>query len=297
MKKNPSFHSRNRHQGRYEFDCLLASSPELEAFILLNPSGERTIDFANPDAVKALNRALLKDQYKISDWDIPPGFLCPPVPGRADYIHAACDLLVELTGETARGSEVRVIDIGVGANCIYPFIGHFEYGWSFVGVDIDREALASCRRILKANPHTKKAIELRLQESPSQLFSGVVKKSEKFHLSISNPPFYASMKEAQEKSNRKWRNLGRKSVSNFGGRSSELCTDGGERGFIIRMIQESVLFAHQIRCFTVLVSNRDSLEGVYRALKVARVADFKTVEMAQGQKVSRIVAWTFGIQD
>jgi 23S rRNA (adenine1618-N6)-methyltransferase len=40
---------------------------------------------------------------------------------------------------------VRVLDIGVGANCVYPLIGHAEYGWRFLGVDIDEAALANAQ--------------------------------------------------------------------------------------------------------------------------------------------------------
>ena len=102
-------HSRNKHVGRYDFEALTKSVPDLAAFVTLNPLKERTIDFANPAAVKALNRGLLKTFYGVSHWDIPPGYLCPPVPGRADYIHYAADLLSSLNeGTIPRGDCVRV---------------------------------------------------------------------------------------------------------------------------------------------------------------------------------------------
>ncbi len=36
-----------------------------------------------------------------------------------------------------------------------------------------------------------------------------------------------------------------------------------------------------------------TLPAIYHALKVAGAAEVRTVEMAQGQKISRFVAWTF----
>ena len=176
---------------------------------MLNPKGEPTIDFADPAAVKALNFALLKHFYGISKWDIPPGYLCPPIPGRADYLHVLADLLGSSHGgKIPRGDLVRVLDIGVGANCIYPIIGRAEYGWSFVGSEIDATALESAKKIVRENACLADAVELRLQGNRTRIFEGVVREGDFFDLSLCNPPFHASLAEAQEGSARKWRQLG-----------------------------------------------------------------------------------------
>lgn len=139
-------HPRNKHSGRYDFEKLTKASPELARFVSLSPRGESTIDFSDPEAVKALNSALLKHFYGVTKWDIPAGYLCPPIPGRADYMHSIADLLASRNGGVIpRGPSVRVLDIGVGANCIYPIIGHYEYGWEFVGSDVDPVAIASAK--------------------------------------------------------------------------------------------------------------------------------------------------------
>lgn len=167
-------HPRNRHSGRYDFPKLIAACPELGEYVILNPYGKQSIDFANPDAVRVFNRALLRQFYGIQHWDIPAGYLCPPVPGRADYLHGLADLLAaDNAGVIPRGAAVRVLDIGTGANCIYPLIGHREYGWRFTGSDIDATALASARTIVAAN-RLDKAIELRRQDTSTQLFKGIL---------------------------------------------------------------------------------------------------------------------------
>ena len=84
MTNTASFHPRNRHQGRYDFDQLLAAYPALQAFVRPNAYADASIDFADPLAVRALNAALLAQQYGIRDWHIPPQYLCPPIPSRAD---------------------------------------------------------------------------------------------------------------------------------------------------------------------------------------------------------------------
>ena len=291
-------HPRNPHRGRYDFRQLIACSPELAAFVATNEYGDESIAFADPAAVKALNRALLKLTYGITGWDIPAQYLCPPIPGRADYLHYLADLLAAGNGGIIpRGKSVRVLDIGVGANCIYPLIGHREYGWQFVGTDIDPAALDNAQRILDANSGLSDAIELRLQASRSAVFTGVVRANEVFDLTLCNPPFHASQAEANAGTQRKWKNLGkdaaRQPLLNFGGQGAELWCEGGEEAFVCRMIEESAQLRGSCLWFTTLISKSASLPGVYRALKRAGVLDSRTIEMAQGQKKSRIVAWTF----
>lgn len=294
VEKN-GLHPRNPHRSRYDFGRLVACCPELARFVATNAYGNETIDFADPAAVKALNRALLKLEYGISDWDISPQYLCPPIPGRADYVHYLADLLAD-GGDIPRGPLVRVLDVGVGANCIYPLIGLRSYGWRFVGSDIDPAALANAQRIVDANG-LDDGIELRLQPSRSVIFAGMLKPDELFDLTMCNPPFHASSDDAKAGTQRKWRNLGKQSgrqpVLNFGGQGAELYCEGGEEAFIGRMVAESAM--HPMGClwYTSLVSKSASLPGVYRALKQAGVRESRTIDMAQGQKKSRIVAWTF----
>jgi 23S rRNA (adenine1618-N6)-methyltransferase len=158
------FHPRNRHQGRYDFAELLAAYPALQAFVRANAYADASVDFADPQAVRALNAALLARQYDIHDWHIPPQYLCPPIPSRADYVHHLADLLAaDNKGSIPRGDSIRLLDIGTGANCIYPLIAQREYGWQVVGCDIDAGALANAQAILDANGITAAQIELRLQ--------------------------------------------------------------------------------------------------------------------------------------
>lgn len=304
--EKPGLHPRNRHRGRYDFAQLVAACPALARFVVPNAHGDRSIDFANPQAVRALNRALLQQVYGIAGWEIPPAYLCPPIPGRADYVHLIADLLAGDNGGASedfipRGAALRGLDVGVGANGVYPLIGQHEYGWSFVGSDIDPQALAALQRILDANAGLGQFIELRLQRSPENIFNGVVQGGEVFDFTLCNPPFHASLAEAQEGSARKWQNLGKANAGktgatprrNFGGQGAELWCAGGEAAFVRRMIAESVALAKSCLWFTTLVSKAATLPAVQVALRQAGVREWKTLDMAQGQKKSRAVAWTF----
>lgn len=92
-KTKSELHPRNPHRERYDLQTLAASYPALALYVRPNRFGDESIDFADPEAVKVLNAALLRHYYGIGNWDIPPGYLCPPIPGRADYIHHIADLL------------------------------------------------------------------------------------------------------------------------------------------------------------------------------------------------------------
>lgn len=245
-----------------------------------------------------LNRGLLKHFYGINYWDIPAGYLCPPIPGRADYIHYLADLLAQGNDDNIPvGGNIRVLDIGVGANCVYPIIGNSVYGWQFVGADIDPIAIKSANKIVSLNSKVKSNIECRLQPNAGDIFKGIVKPGEVFDLTICNPPFHASARDALAETDKKWKKLGivgqKKSTLNFGGQKNELWCPGGEAAFINRIIEQSALIAEQCFWFSTLVSKKNTLAGVYKALEKARVLNVKTINMKQGQKASRMVAWTF----
>ncbi|BBF84604.1 ribosomal RNA large subunit methyltransferase F [Aquitalea magnusonii] len=295
-------HPRNRHQGQYDFAALIAACPALKPHVKANAHGQPSIDFASPQAVKLLNRALLAQWYGIQGWDIPAGYLCPPIPGRADYIHSIADLLAgSQQGRLPQGPAIRLLDIGTGANLVYPLLAHAEYGWNCVGADIDRPALANAQAILQANPALASQVELRHQTRADAMFGGIIRPGERFDVTVCNPPFHASRADAAAGSLRKWRQLGkqddkrgaRNPLLNFGGQQQELCYPGGERAFVAAMIAESTRFARQCCWFTSLLSSADNLPALQHALRAAGARQSRVVAMAQGQKRSRLLAWSF----
>jgi len=297
-KEKFNLHPRNKHRERYNFKELIDCCPELAPFVGLNKYNDESIDFSNAEAVMMLNKALLKQYYEIDHWNIPSGYLCPPIPGRADYIHHIADLLASSNrGIIPTGDQIKCLDIGVGANCIYPIIGFREYGWSFVGSDVEPVALQSASEIIEANAYLKGNIELRLQPNSKDIFRGIINDDENFDLTICNPPFHASFEEAQSGTLRKLSNLNRKRIMkptlNFGGRNKELWCEGGEEKFVQEMISQSKQFSGSCFWFSTLISKQTHLKSSYAALKIAEAIEIKTIPMSQGNKTSRIVAWTY----
>ncbi len=301
-KKHPAvksrLHPRNLHRERYDFAALIKSYPDLKNFVSENKYGDDSVDFFDPRAVKALNKALLLHFYGLDYWDIPKDFLCPPIPGRADYLHYVADLLSSSNfGRIPKGAAIKGLDIGVGANCVYPIIGHQSYGWSFVGSDVDPVAVASALNIVESNKSLFEHIHIQLQEDSSQILETILHPEHPVDFTMCNPPFHASLEASQEGTLRKLSNLKNKKITkselNFGGHGGELWTKGGEKKFILDMIQESTLFAKSCCWFTTLVSKQSHLKHFYSALDKTGVRTYKTIAMGQGNKVSRILAWTF----
>ena len=284
-------HQRNKHKGKYDFPELTRIHLELKPFVTPNKFGNDSIDFSNQEAVKALNQALIKSYYQIDSWDIPEDYLIPPIPGRGDYIHHLADLLGE-----PMGSETKILDIGTGSSLIYPIIGNRDYGWSFIASEIDPTSIENAQTIIDENKKLKH-IDLRFQKNSRDIFLGVLKSNEYVDACICNPPFHASVEEAQKGTLRKVRNLNKgkklKKVDlNFGGVSNELITDGGEKQFIFNMIKQSKRFAKNVGWFTTLVSKESIVPAVLSSLR-ANGAKTKIIEMEHGNKKSRIVCWKF----
>jgi 23S rRNA (adenine1618-N6)-methyltransferase len=291
-------HPRNRHRDRYDFCALTSVHSDLAGFVTPNRYGDDSIDFADPKAVRCLNTAILKQYYDITSWDLPEGYLCPPIPGRADYIHHIGTLLSQLNyGKIPTGAAINCLDIGVGASCIYPIIGIKEYDWRYIGTEIDEVAIKAAQHVVDANDILKDKVTLRHNADPKNIFNNIIQDDEFFDLTICNPPFHASLAEAQEGSNRKITNLKldkkeKTPTLNFGGQQTELWCEGGEEMFIQSMVQQSKAYKKQVLWFSTLVSKQSNVRKAEAMIHRVDAA-IKVIPMGQGNKSSRIIAWTF----
>ncbi len=296
---NKSLHRLNTHKNGYDFPSLIKSCSQLSPYVHKNLHENYSIDFANPLAVKALNTALLQHDYGVKGWDIPEGALCPPIPGRVDYIHYVADLLGL---NESRSSATRLLDIGTGANGIYPLLACKVYGWQCVGSDINAQSLDNVSAIIEHNPDLKDQFILRHQVDKHHFFEGIIQPGEFFDVTVCNPPFHASEEDALKGSQRKINNLARNrgessdmknSSLNFGGLESELWCKGGEALFLKKMIKESKQFATQVGWFTSLVSKGDNVKPLMKLINKSGAVEAREIEMVQGNKITRVLAWRF----
>ena len=141
-----------------------------------------------------------------------------------------------------------------------------------------------------------------------QIFRGIIKPDEHFAFTMCNPPFHKSAEDAALGSNRKTKGLEKNrhkrnvkarhnsplaAALNFSGTANELWCEGGELAFIQRMISQSIAFKEQVDWFTCLVSKSAHLKAIETSVNYYGARTFLKMDMGQGQKQSRFVAWTF----
>jgi len=281
-------HLDNPFNKNYNFNQLMRANPRLEAFIIPGKFGRKSINFANPEAVEALNKALLKWQFDLN-WQLKEGNLCPAVPGRFDYLLYVRELI-----DYPQDRRVQMLDIGTGASLIYPLLATAAFNWQCTASEVDKESLGYAKGLIRLNP-CMQTTSLRRQQYKSNVLKNVIEKGDFFDVVVCNPPFYKTQAEAERKNLRKNKNLhGREELDqNFGGNANELWYKGGEEAFIKTMIAESAEFATQVGWFTTLVSNVDHIKTLKRFTRKAGASEVKVVEMDQGNKQTRFLAWRF----
>jgi 23S rRNA (adenine1618-N6)-methyltransferase len=278
-------HPKNPFIGDYDFETLIQNDVTLKKFVFVNEYGNKTIKFGDKQAVKALNAALLKVHYGIT-WDIPENNLCPPIPGRLDYLLHITDLFTKM--------DIRLLDIGTGANLIYPILATCHFNWKCTGSEVDLDSLKNAQKIIDNNIKLNKT-ELRQQKFKSHILEHIIQPNDAFDVVVCNPPFFKNQSDADQKNKRKIENLQLQETDNrnFGGICNELWYKGGEEAFVKKMVLESVQFKNQVHWFTSLVSKKESLKTIKRVINKTLPTDVKVIEMEQGNKKSRFIAWTF----
>ncbi|KAK9129488.1 hypothetical protein Sjap_009975 [Stephania japonica] len=262
-RERPTIHPRNRYSEKPpDFRVLASIYPSFEHFVFYSNDGRPRIDWTDFNATRELTRVLLHHDHGLQWW-IPDGQLCPTVPNRLNYIHWIEDLLASNVVPKCNGGgdKVRGFDIGTGVNCIYPLLGSSLLGWSFVGSDVTDVAVEWAERNVGSNPHLSDLIEIRRagsaciscsadgksssggRDSESKngyygplVLDGVVKDGEHFDFCMCNPPFFENMDEA-----------GLNPKTSCGGTSEEMVCPGGEKAFITRIIEDSVVLKQSFR--------------------------------------------------
>ena len=289
-------HAQNPYGNRYDLKRLTKHYHALEKFIVLNPSGEETIDFSSSEAVFALNKSMLLADFKLGDYELPSGYLIPPVPGRLDYLLHVRDFLTEKFN-VSENSQLNGLDMGSGANGIYCILGAQYFNWKMVGSETDAKAVEIANANIQKTKGLNDKIEIRHQQDKGSLFKNTIQANEQFDFVVCNPPFHSSKEEALKGSLRKVKNLGgyavkEKFLLNFEGQANELWCNGGEVLFIKRLIKESVGFKNQVKVFSTLVAKSDSVAAIKKQLSKVK-ANFEVIPMALGNKKGRYLMWWF----
>ncbi len=284
VNNNDRMHPRNPYRGKDpNHEELARQYPELKQY--LRPAmrkGDRPALAltTNPAAAIAYNGALLKRDFGIQ-WTIPVGRLCPPIASRINYILWLQDL-IKLNRPTGGGVErVLGIDIGTGANVIYPLLGTaMDSKWNFIATDVDETALSLAKKNLDANPQLQERIKLTRVTSDARVQAALPPGDSSVDFCMCNPPFFESALDVRVRPD-----------GRTAGTRSELVCQGGELGFVSGIVRESATLRGKVRWYTSMFGKKASVKAILKLLRESGFTNIVTTEFLQGRTTRWGIAW------
>lgn len=247
---------------------------------------------------RQLTRSLLSRDFNLT-LTLPPDRLCPPVPVRWNYVRWLQDLLA--TTDTSTNSfasqtfnpvhPITGLDIGVGASSIYSLLACATApAWRMHGTDIDAHSLSHARRNVERNDLTSR-ISLHATWPSDPLIPFAKLGVETLDFVMCNPPFYSSTEDMA-------RAYGGKAMPPSAvctGSKNEMITDGGDAGFVERILEESLRLRGRVRWYSSMLGRLASVQILVGKLKEHGVGNFAVTNLKAGRKTRRwAVAWSFG---
>lgn len=315
---NSPLTARCRLPAELDFAALAIKHPSLTPYLVHDPRGKNraTVDFKDANGSRELTRVLLKEYFGVN-WSLPPGQLVPPVPNRTNYIRWIAQLL-----RLARppGDVVRGLDLGCGANLIYPLLGAAMFGWAFVAADATPIALESARRNVENNPHLAGLIEVREVRPPPGVSGGTLEGGSErsaagmetkdgaapdstaphnqggvlrpalrdsdpvFAFTMCNPPFFSTLDKAGLNPN-----------TDHEGTAEEMVCPGGEEAFVRRMIYDSAALKDRVYWFSTMCGKKSTLKAARYQLQQCGAEVIRTTELMQGKTSRWCIAWSFQV--
>jgi 23S rRNA A1618 N6-methylase RlmF len=309
-------HDRNIYKNNPpNFAELAQLYPSFSKHVVIK-NGQPSLDWNNPESLCELTKALLHKDFGVTI-ELPLDQLCPTVTSRVNYILWLEDLL-DLPSTSLRPAkrlktgttdtslstqpQIRGIDIGTGASCVYPLLGVSMNGWKFVATDIDETSVSWAQKNVAMNgwedfvqvKHVS-SDSILLSLFPDVLPSGqeeegdLSKKStpenfsKEFDFCMCNPPFFESLEQKIENPH-----------TQCNATQGELVTEGGEVAFVIKMAEESLLLRDRITWYTSLLGRKVSVKKILKFLHENGIKNTRTTTFYQGHTTRWAIAWSFG---
>lgn len=198
------------------------------------------------------------------------------------------------------------LDIGTGASCIYPLLGCAQRPWSFIATgklqytlqgflltnrypDIDAKSLEFATKNVQLNDlHSRIRLVERKPQDPLIPLDEL--SIDNFDFCMTNPPFYKSEEEMVESAAQK----SRPPFTACTGSKTEMVTDGGEVGFVERILRESLALRERVQWYTAMFGFLSSLTSFIEKLREHNIDNFAVTEFVQGNKTRRwALGWSF----
>ncbi|XP_060092785.1 RNA N6-adenosine-methyltransferase METTL16 [Heteronotia binoei] len=290
MALNKAMHARNRYKDKPpDFASLAAKYPEFQRHVQVSLAGRVSVNFKDPEAVRALTCTLLKEDFGLQI-DIPLERLIPTVPLRLNYIHWVEDLLA-MRDPAGKAAVVWGIDIGTGASCIYPLLGATLNGWHFIATEVDDVCFSYAKKNVEQN-NLSDLIKVVKVPQKTLLLDALEQESEVIYdFCMCNPPFFANQLEAKGVNSRNPRRPPPSSV-NTGG-ITEIMAEGGELEFVKRIIHDSLQLKKRLRWYSCMLGKKCSLAPLKEELRIHGVPKVTHTEFCQGRTMRWALAWSF----
>lgn len=295
-----TMHPKNRY--RYEkpnFQLLAEIYPSLSRYVVQKErvanDDALIFDFKDWDACRELVKVQFKHDFGIT-WTVSKPYLIPPIANRLNYICFIHDLLLLWSPEprTRASYEWKILDVGCGANLVYPLLGAAYFGWSFVGCDISSDALRLAVGNRDANTSIAPLIMLRKVEKQSCqgahdtgggrgiIGSCVLPEDGVFDACMCNPPFFSDVNE-----------MGQNPQTDYGGTLMEMIYPGGEEKFVTEMIQDSLGHKASVAWFSTMVGKKRTFKVAKKLLYSLGNNVIRTSELVQGVTHRWVISWSF----
>ncbi|XP_076278580.1 U6 small nuclear RNA (adenine-(43)-N(6))-methyltransferase isoform X2 [Lasioglossum baleicum] len=281
MSLRKYMHYRNRYKKVPDFKQLALLYPVFRNVVNIDLTGKVKIDFKNEECLRILTEVLLKHDFNL-DIQIPPNKLIPTLPLRLNYVLWIEDLIKH--SALCEMKEAVGIDIGTGAVSIYPLLFAKMYGNQMIGTEVDETSLQTATRQIENNnlQHLIKVSKVKGRT----IFRDIVKEDEIYHFTMCNPPFFE-----MEGSERVEKRLPPRNAPT--GNDSELTIQGGERAFVVQMIDESVEMKDKVKIYTTMFGRRSNLLFLLKLMKKRNIENSTWTEFCQGHTKRWGLAWTF----
>ena len=269
-----------------DFLTLIKEFPELKKYILKqneDNEGEFQFDWSNNELSLLMDKSILNYYFDIKYYDIPKGFLIPPIPSRINYINLINSIITKLINDIDIKNIIG-IDIGTGANIIYPILGYSIYKWKFICTEINKEAYNNAKLILQKN-NLENNINIIKQNNKDNIFISILNRENKYIFSMCNPPYYNYENEIKLEDKK------RDNEYNF----DEIYYKNGEYGFFQRYFEESICYKNNVFLYTILIGKKINAENIYD--KLSSYSDiikiYNMQKILTGNNVRYIIYWSF----
>ncbi|XP_011307319.1 methyltransferase-like protein 16 homolog [Fopius arisanus] len=279
MSLRKFMHPRNKYKVEPNFKELGEIYPEFKQHLVTDITGKLKFNFKNPESLRVLTEVLLKHDFGLSV-EIPTSRLVPALPLRLNYILWIEDLL-----NHSKISEVHGLDVGTGAIAIYPLLCAKILCWKMTGVDIDPSSITSALSTVKRN-HLDNLIQIFPTEQ-STIFKKAMDCGNTYDFSMCNPPFF----DADKMDDRRFKKMAPRNATT--GSQGELATEGGEKSFVLKMIDESFEVKDNVKIYTTMIGHKSSLGFLKREFRERGIQNFTWTEFCQGHTKRWGMAWSF----